>query len=166
MSFEEGNQFWKNRSKHGRDTLFASHELLWEAACDYFRWCDENPLIEIDYVGKDAVRVEKPKMRAYTMGGLCIYLDCGKDYFRQFKEKANPDFSGVITRIEEVIREQKFVGAAAGFLNANIISRDLGLADKQEHTGANGTPLIPALDSLSDEQLEQLRLIQKAVKKK
>ena len=37
-------------------------------------------------------------------------------------------------------REQKFTGAAADLLNANIIARDLGLKDNvsNEHTGANG----------------------------
>ncbi len=33
---------------------------------------------------------------------------------------------------------QKFEGAAADLLNANIISRELGLADRQEHTGKDG----------------------------
>ena len=31
-----------------------------------------------------------------------------------------------------VIRTQKFEGASAGLLNANIIARDLGLSDKTE----------------------------------
>jgi hypothetical protein len=69
------------------------------------------------------------------MQGLCRYLDCNTDYFRQFKSKLDEDpqgFSWVITRIKETIYEQKFTGAAAGFLNANIISRDLGLIDKKD----------------------------------
>lgn len=136
MSAPEGNSFWNLRSKHGRDTLFGSPEAMWEAACEYFEWCEDNPLIEVDWVGKDAVRVEKPKMRAFTYQGLCGYLDCNTDYFRQFKSKLTEDqqgFSWVITRIDDVIYNQKFTGAAAGFLNANIISRDLGLTDKTEN---------------------------------
>jgi hypothetical protein len=127
-----GNQFWKLRSKHGRDTLFGSSELMWEAACEYFEWCENNSLMEVDFRGKDANEVEIPKMRAFTMQGLCRYLDCDTSYFRKFKETASKDFFTVITRIEEAIYEQKFTGAAAGFLNANIISRDLGLIDKKD----------------------------------
>lgn len=41
-----GNQFWKRRSKHGRDKLFKTPDVLWEAACEYFQWCDDNPLLE------------------------------------------------------------------------------------------------------------------------
>ena len=36
---------------------------------------------------------------------------------------------GVICNIETAIRNQKFTGAAANQLNANIIARDLGLKD-------------------------------------
>ena len=39
----KGNQFWKLRSKHGRDKLFATPDLLWEAACEYFAYCDKHP---------------------------------------------------------------------------------------------------------------------------
>lgn len=132
MSAPIGNRFWEQRSKHGRDKLFASPELMWEAACEYFAWCDDNPLYEKDWVGKDAFEVDKPKMRPFTMQGLCRHLDCDTSYFRKFKETASKDFFTVITRIEETIYEQKFTGAASGFLNANIISRDLGLIDKKD----------------------------------
>lgn len=36
-----------------------------------------------------------------------------------------------MTRVEQIIRQQKFEGAAAELLNPNIIARDLGLADKK-----------------------------------
>lgn len=135
MAAPIGNRFWELRSKHGRDKLFETPELLWEAACEYFEWCENNPLIEIDFAGKDADKVERPKMRVFTMQGLCSYLDCTTDYFRSFKsqERAkSEDFITVIRKIEETVYNQKFTGAASGFLNANIISRDLGLIDKKE----------------------------------
>lgn len=136
MSAPSGNEFWKLRSKHGRDTLFTSPEMMWEAACEYFQWCEDNPLYEKDWVGKDAYEVDKPKMRPFTMQGLCRYLDCNTEYFRQFGDnlkEGQEGFSRIITRIKETIYEQKFTGAAAGFLNPNIIARDLGLTDKTDN---------------------------------
>lgn len=136
MAAPTGNQFWKLRSKHGRAKLFETPDLMWEAACEYFEWCEENPLIEIDFKGKDADRVELPKMRAFTLQGLCLYLDCNTQYFKVFKSQLpenEKDFNTVISKIEEIIYNQKFTGAAAGFLNPNIIARDLGLTDKREH---------------------------------
>lgn len=137
MAAPEGNQFWKLRSKHGRDKLFETPELLWEAACEYFEWVEANPLIEIDFKTVDKVleEIRLPKMRPFTMHGLCLYLDCGTAYFRQFKDTKKEGFSTVIEKIEETIYNQKFEGASAGFLNANIIARDLGLADKQDING-------------------------------
>lgn len=137
MSAPLGNQFWKLRSKHGRDTLFSDPEKLWEAACEYFQWCEDNPLMEVDFKGKDADRVEIPKMRAFTLEGLCLYLDCNTAYFRNFKivdEQKEQDFNAVFTRVYETIRNQKFTGAAAGFLNPMIIARDLGLKDSTDIT--------------------------------
>lgn len=137
MAAPENNRFWEQRSKHGRDKLFETPELMWEAACEYFKWCEENPLIAIDYKGKDAEKVEIPKMRPFTLHGLCSYLGCNTQYFKTFKAQSHgkhEDFNTVITRIEETCYNQKFTGAACDLLNANIISRDLGLADKTENT--------------------------------
>lgn len=140
MAAPKGNQFWKQRSKHGRDKLFASPELLWEAACEYFEWCDTNPFKEQNLInsGPNGGKiVDTDKMRPYTMQGLCLYLNCNTAYFRTFKAQStdnDKDFNTIITRIEEVVYNQKFSGAAAGFLNANIIARDLGLKDNTDIT--------------------------------
>lgn len=138
-----GNRFWELRSKHGRKKLFEKPSLLWEAACEYFEWCHENPLIEMDWVGKDADAVERPKLRVFTLHGLCLYLDCSTSYFRAFKstcKASDKDFLTVIEKLEEIIYNQQFTGAASAFFNANIIARNLGLRDKvdSEITGKDG----------------------------
>lgn len=148
---ENKEPFWKRRSKHGRDKLFASPDLLWEAACEYFQWCDENPWIRTDFKGKDATKVKIPTARPYTLTALCLYLDCAESYFRQFradirkrqeagygddtdKKAQDNDFLTVISHIQRTIYAQKFEGAAVGAFNANIISRDLGLVDRKDVT--------------------------------
>ena len=138
MAAPRGNQFWKLRNKHGREKLFSSPELLWEAACEYFQWCDTHPLKEekvFHHQGK-IVKHNSNKLRAYTLTGLCLYLDCSTQYFRNFEDNnsESKDFMAVITRIKETIFTQKFEGASADLLNANIIARDLGLADKKDIT--------------------------------
>lgn len=143
MAAPEGNQFWKLRSKHGRDKLFESPQLLWEAACEYFQWCEDNPFIESKPMsvsignnqGSSIEMAEIPKMRPFTLHGLCLYLSCSTSYFRAFRstiQEKDKDFLTVIDEIEQTIYDQKFSGAAAGFLNPNIIARDLGLVDKSE----------------------------------
>jgi hypothetical protein len=132
-----GNQFWRLRSKHGRDKLFETPELLWNAACEYFKWCEKHPLYEMKAFAYQGVIVTKnlPKMRAMTLSQLCFYLNANEAYFRTFKAQlpeGEKDFNTVIADIEKVIYNQKFQGAAADLLNANIIARDLGLTDKSE----------------------------------
>lgn len=133
-----GNQFWKLRSKHGRDKLFATPELLWDSACEYFQWCDDNPLKEekaFHYQGV-ITKDDTNKMRAYTITALCLYLNCNTQYFNNFEanNKDSKDFNVITTRIRETIYSQKFVGAAADLLNPNIIARELGLIDKTDLT--------------------------------
>ena len=160
MAAPEGNQFWKLRSKHGRDKLFESPELLWEAACEYFEWCEKNPFLEVKPMavsvgnnqGSSVELVEVPVKRPFTMHGLCLYLCCNTDYFKNFKnqERANSEeYSPVIKAIEETVYDQKFSGAAAGFFNANIISRDLGLMEKTEIKHEVSIPILTN-DPLSD----------------
>lgn len=174
-----GNKFWQQRSKHGRDRLFKSADLLWESACEYFQWCDDNPWVKVEQKkgnsnidvfdlmelakkeGLDANQVMKsainplmeiPTARPYTIQGLCSYLDgINVGYFNDFEKSlkgktddSSKDFSVVITRIHETIYQQKFEGATIGAFNATIISRDLGLADKKDHTSNGETITTPA----------------------
>jgi hypothetical protein len=152
----KGNQFWKLRSKHGRDKLFATPELLWDAACEYFQWCEDTPYHEVEQVKYSPMKpfkgddgemvfppnfVELPRLRPFTIQGMCLYLDCNVLFLNQFEtslsgktDKLSKDFSIIISRIRETIYNQKFSGAAAGFFNANIIARDLGLQEKTNVT--------------------------------
>jgi hypothetical protein len=78
-------------------------------------------------------------MRAMTIEGLCIFLDIEQRTWLNYTKRE--DFIPVTSRACEIIRTQKFAGAAADLLNANIIARDLGLADKNELTGKDGGAL-------------------------
>lgn len=153
MSAPVGNRFWELRSKHGRKKLFETPDLLWEAAIEYFEWCEENPLPEekvFNYQG-EITRTTIAKMRAMTLSGLCLYLGCNEAYFRTFKSQLpdnEEDFNAVVSKIETVIYNQKFQGAAADLLNANIVSMELGLRQKIDNTLSNpdGTAIAPQIN--------------------
>jgi hypothetical protein len=138
MSAPKGNQFWKARSSHGRKPIFASPDDLWDAASEYFEWVEANPLYEDKLTSYQGVNTHEPvaKMRAMTITGLCIFLDISAQAWSEYKQRQG--FGEITARVDEIIRTQKFEGASADLLNPNIIARDLGLADKQEHTGKDG----------------------------
>lgn len=138
MAAPKGNKFWEMRSTHGRNPIFKNPDDLWDACCQYFEYVHENPLLEDKAFAFQGVVTHEPvaKMRAMTLSGLCIYLDIDDVTWKNYRER--DDFFRVTSRAEKIIYEQKFTGAAADLLNANIIARDLGLQDKQsvDHSGS------------------------------
>jgi len=132
MSAPKGNEFWKLRLKHGRDYKIATAKEIEDNFEEYANWIEDNQLIEVDFRGKDATKVQLPKMRAMTKEHFALACGLsGWDYLEKYKERGE-DFKEIITRIEKFIYYQKFSGAAAGFFNANIIARDLGLKDQSD----------------------------------
>ena len=141
--FPHGNKFWQCRAKHGRDGIWPNAEALLKDCLNYFEWLEENPLLEekgFAYQGS-VTRENFSKMRAATIFGLCTHLGVVMSTWQEYRKK--PDFSAVCEYAESLIRDQKFTGAAADLLNANIIARDLGLKDgiEAEHSGKGGGPI-------------------------
>jgi hypothetical protein len=102
MAAPKGNQFWKLRSRHGREKLFASPDLMWKAACEYFEWCDAkihlmNRSGMVAYQG-DVQLKKVPKMRPYTLEGICLYFNANTEYWRAFRSENHNDFSSVIAK--------------------------------------------------------------------
>lgn len=130
MGAPEKNQFWKLRSKHGRDKIFQSPEILWEACQEYFEATDTRKWVKVEFNGKDATRCEVPTETPYTWTGLYLFLDIHHSTWQEYEEREG--FSEISARVKNIIYTQKFEGAAVGAFNANIISRDLGLKDRTE----------------------------------
>jgi DNA-packaging protein gp3 len=160
MAAPGGNEFWKLRSKHGRDKIFKTPDLLWEACQEYFEVTSKRVWNKIDFRGKDADRVEIPTSVPFTITGLCIFLGLDHSTWLRYKSDSSQiqtsydkdfmeldevvfkDFHGVITRVESIVYTQKFEGATVNGFNANIIARDLGLVDKKELSGDAIKPVV------------------------
>lgn len=123
------------RQQVGRRPLFEDPEELIEAVFNYFQWCDANPLKEqkaFAYQGDVAIE-ELDKMRAPTLRGLCLFVGVSTSQWNRWRiEGKRPELNPVQEWAEEMIYEGKYTGAAAGLLNAGIVTRDLGLTDKSE----------------------------------
>lgn len=153
----KGNQYWKARTKHGRDRVIQSPVVLADAIDEYFQWCIDNPLIEIDFRGKDLERIELPHPRVFKKEELARFV--GLSQWRLLTDliNVNRDFSQIIKEAEKVIEDQKYSYAVVGMFNANIIARDLGLKDNSEIT----TKTIP----LSEEEIrKELALLDARIK--
>lgn len=143
FSFPTGNKYWQCRAKHGRSGIWSNPEDLLADCIGYFEWLEKNPLFEDKLNAYQGVVTHEPvaKMRAATIFGLCVHLGISQQTWGEYRKK--PGFSEVCQYADDMIRDQKFSGAAADLLNANIIARDLGLKDgiQAELTGRDGGPI-------------------------
>ena len=138
MAAPLGNDFWKQRSTHGRAKIFENPDILWQAALEYFEYTKTRKWTKKDWVGKDAVEVIRELDVPFTLSGLCIFLDIDSRTWNNYRNSCDyKDFFPIITHIENIIYTNKFEGAANGTFNANLITRDLGITEKTDLT-SNG----------------------------
>ncbi len=143
--------------------LYVQPEAFLKDACEYFVWCESHPLQEEqvafhkikDGVGEDArehiqvSRAGKARMRPFTRMGLATHLGIPVSRLSGYTARGG-GWAEAMEMIEQIIYTQKFEGAAAGLLNATIISRDLGLAEKQE-VAAEVVDLTPRVEATPED---------------
>ena len=125
--------------------IYQTPEALLEACLNYFQWLEENPVpVGKTHVTKEGnvIRYEEFKMTPATLDGLCIHLKMTR-YIWAYYYRRHKDYIPVVSWVESWMRNQKFIGASTGLMNANLIMRDLGLSEKvhAEVTGKDGGPI-------------------------
>lgn len=143
MTYEAPVAFWNCPQHPGHaKSLYDTPEALWTEAAKYFSWVDQHPLKEMAVFHHKGIitKTMVTKARPYTVEGMCSFMGISSNTYRKLI-KARPGYEEVTSFIDQIIYTQKFEGAAAGFFNATIISRDLGLVEKSELSGRNGGPL-------------------------
>jgi len=148
--FKPGNTMWK-----GRDVSITINREFKTVAefiqgwVDYFNYTDENPWQVTDVVkgGNNAgMLVDRPARIPYSIGGFQAYHNLGINYLSDMKDrytaedckiKDADEFTRVIRWAENIIRHDKISGATIDVFNANIVARELQIADtiNQAHTG-------------------------------
>ena len=123
-------------------------EKLWELFCDYVEKERNSPMYRRDYVGTDGEEKDTPLMVPITFEGFECYLWDLEIISHLSDYSANKDgkyeaYSTIITRIKQHCFVQNFKGASVGLFNANIISKKLGLIEKQETKVSVEQPLFP-----------------------
>ena len=121
---------------------FQTPEAFLAAAAGYFNWCVDHPILEdqvFQYKGS-IVRTSRKKVRVFTKKGLAAHLNVPASRLESYLQR-DDEWKRAAEMVEQIIHNQKFENAAANMLNAGFIARDLGMADKQELTGAEGGPI-------------------------
>lgn len=159
MAAPKKNTYWKLAKgfPSGSDRKYTPQEL-WDKAVDYFKWVEDNPLLEEKLFGtglKDTVK----KMRAMTIIEFCVFAGIARSTFQLYEK--DEAYSVITARIRDIIYDQKFTGAAAGLLESNIIARELGLVDKKDVTTKGQNVTASPLNDLPTEALLEIEQIAK-----
>ena len=138
----------------GNENLYPTPDDLFHAAREYFAWCEANPWMErqTKFSGTSCkfYSTDHAKARPWTYQGLKFYLGICNQTWENYK--ARPGYSEVCAKIDAAMYEQKITGAANGTFNAVIISRLMGLADKQEVSGPGGGPIEKVTTDMTPEE--------------
>ena len=121
-----------------KNKVYISADQFLADCVDYFKWCEEHPLLEEKAFSSQGIIIKDDvaKMRPFTKKGLATFLGIPEGRLDSYKRKGG-EWAEVAELVEQTIWTQKFEGAACGLLNANLISREIGLADKQEIVGGS-----------------------------
>lgn len=109
-------------------TAYDTPRKIWEKACEYFKWCEDNPLKEIRLVNRRNGRPYREVVnhpRAFTIEGLSTFMGIRARTWRSWRDDEKK--GAIVERIENAIRAQKFEYAAVDMMNASLIAKDLRL---------------------------------------
>lgn len=124
----------------GKPKSIRTPEKLLELWHSFLDWIEENPRYVNTISKGEVIKVAHKRPLTWSRFDTWLYnkgiIHDLEDY-RLNRDGRYGDYGGVITRINRQMYADKFEGAAVGAFNANIIARDLGLADKSktEHSG-------------------------------
>lgn len=133
----------------GKHKYIETPEKMWELFIAYKLFCKNNPILVEDYVGKDAERVERQRVRALTMEGFeCFVMDNTEitypdltNYF-DGKLESFSNFIPICTRIKREIRTNQIELGLANAINQSITQRLNGLKEQTEQEVTINKPVI------------------------
>jgi hypothetical protein len=137
------NMFYLKRATNiGR--IFEDPEQMLNGCLEYFKACEENPLYRAEQSrmsGKKGEAVQEivyvPVPRPMSTLGLASFLGISLRRIQGYMvSNIDSDITDILVTVIELIRAQQYENAAIGVFKENIVSRMLGLADKQEQTVA------------------------------
>jgi hypothetical protein len=134
-----GNRLWALRKNHtsGNPRKFQSPEEMRLAVLGYFAWMEGHPLYEAKVVQSagSPMIISVPRIRAMSQESLCMHIGMSRGAWVGYRTREG--FEEIVANTEAAIYAQKFEGAAADLLNSNIITKELGLKERIDHTSGD-----------------------------
>lgn len=134
MAAPKGHVMWGNPL----NTKELTESEVWEGAVNYFQWCNDNPWIKEQWVGKDANYVEEKLQRPYSLEALATHLNVNvRTLWNYSNAEGYETYFPILARIKQIIDNQYFEGGMVGAFNASLSARKLGLIERQDITSGD-----------------------------
>lgn len=122
----------------GRPLKFTPKQIQ-EKFLEYVQWCKDNPIILKTTVEATSVDGTKygndtinTKPRLISIGGFLVFIGATRQWWSDLDDSKTENFSDIKALIRDFCEEYQKEMASAGIFNGNIISRLLGLVEKQQ----------------------------------
>lgn len=144
-----------------------SPQELWDNACKYFKWSDENPM-EVKRTlrsGREAGKIVIEKhVRPYSIKGLCLHCGILEEYLkdiRMSKDKTSLYFV-VVSKILYIIYIQNYEHATVGVFNPIFVAKALNM-DKEDNSqqGAIKVEIVHGLPELASSENDILEALER-----
>lgn len=145
-------------------------EELWDAACRYFQWCKDNPIITSKNIasGNNAGGVYSDEtVRPFSVKALCLHCGIMEEYFADLRNNNDPtnEWYIVVSRILYIIYTQAYEMSAIGVFNAGLTVKVMNFEPEQAKTRTLNVRIVkdPELKALplSTSENDVLKLLEK-----
>lgn len=161
------SQLWEVISNRSNEEVDTSAIGIWTKACEYFKWCDDNPVLWKSSIAsgtKAGQSFANELPQPYSVKALCLYCGMTEAYvsFMRNTKDTSSDYYIVISKILSIIYVQNLNYAVTGVYNSTFTAKLLSVGEdvsvpepvKVEVITQN----IPSLSSSENEVLEKLEL--------
>jgi hypothetical protein len=135
------NEHWRVINSGGR-TISNTPEELWNQAVEYFRWCDEHPILAKRTLTSGKTQGEKVTVefkRPYSIKAMCLHCNISERYIKDMLESNAKDSEWVmvVEKIMMLIYTQNLEGAIVDLYNPIMVSKVLNMDKDTQETGSN-----------------------------
>lgn len=123
------------RNPLGRPLKYTPEQLA-EKFAEYVDWCRANPIVvrsRVTYANGNYAENSEEKPRLISVEGFQLWIGVSERWWAEIDESKKGDtFSKVKSEIKKYCENYQKEMASSGLFKENIISRLLGLADRQK----------------------------------
>lgn len=151
--------------KAGRVKVSETPQEFFENACNYFKWCDDNPITtkETISVGKKAGdEVDRKQIRPYTTKGLCIHCGVLEEWLKDMRDLKDPNslWYNLVTRVLYIIYVQNLELATVGVFNPIFVSKVLNMEKEETPNTPTKVYIVDGLPPLSETENQVLQKLE------